>query len=47
MFGGAASDERDDIMAGTDELIDEIDIDLGGDDDSGNDDGGDDDLEGI
>jgi hypothetical protein len=42
--GGSQADERDDITMpmDTDELLDETDIDLGGDDD-----GGDDDLEGV
>jgi hypothetical protein len=41
MFGGAPLDDHDEVM-GTDELIEEVDVDLGGDDD-----GGDDDLEGV
>jgi hypothetical protein len=41
MGGGAASDERDEMMEGTDELMEETDIDLG------DDEGGDDDLEGA
>jgi hypothetical protein len=42
MFGGAPGDERDDMTPGTDELMEETDVDLGGDDE-----GGDDDLEGV
>ena len=43
-MGGSQSDERDDMSMpmDTDELMDETDVDLGGDDD-----GGDDDLEGA
>ena len=43
MAGGAPSHERDDMMPlGNGELIEEADVDLGGDDE-----GGDDDLEGM
>jgi len=42
MPGGAPLHERDDMMPGNDELIEEADVDLGSDDE-----GGDDDLEGM
>ena len=41
MFGASGPDDHDDVMPGTDELMEETDVDLGGEDD-----GGEDDLEG-